>query len=121
MTIPIWMRTMTDLNHEDPWDVLLGDSETQGPITGSYTKERSSTIAWASFDGRKQIFAITFHASPKLRYVFYRVPREVGEGFFEAAASQKSIGRFFQTKIKTQFSFLKEEEKPQFINAVSGS
>lgn len=95
------------------WGKLLSDVVSSPIRQGSFNLTQSSTISQASYDPSKEVFSVHFRSNPSVRYVFYKVPEAIASSFFECAKEQKSIGRFFQTKIKGHFTFLREVIKEQ--------
>lgn len=97
------------------WNGLLGEGPEVSPgsstaLRASLETSQSSTILEALYDQGKQIFSVSFRASPDLRYVFYRVPKNIGEGFFETLKQNQSPGKYFHKEIQGKFAFLKESK-----------
>lgn len=105
---------------DDMWGKLLAEAPGSAlrPKSGSRNDpevihatletEQSSTILEALYDPGKEIFSVSFRYNPDLKYVFYRVPSEVGKGFFENLKQNQSPGKYFHKEIQGRFSFLKE-------------
>lgn len=103
---------MSDDPTELLWKQLLSEPKDSVPEKNAerfLTEKESSTISWVSYSAPKLTLAVRFRTSPRFRYVFYGVPKDIGNDFFQTLKEGRSVGRFFKSKIQGHYSFLKEE------------
>ncbi|MFA6049633.1 MAG: KTSC domain-containing protein [Candidatus Paceibacterota bacterium] len=94
------------------WEKLLSDTPERKPIHRTFPDARSSIIKEAKYDHGKQILVITFKGKKEETYTYFQIPEDVGVGFFDVAEDDlKSLGKYFTSKIKNQYTFIKAAQK----------
>lgn len=96
------------------WAKLLGEVPVGKVLHEQFDKERSSIIREATYDPNKEILVLCFHGPrPKDTYTYFGVSSTVGTGLFEAAKNKLSLGKYFTSKVKNQFSVIKKTYTPR--------